>query len=93
MFIVSYDIESDKTRTKFSKFLKQYGRRLQYSVYEIKNSPRILSNIKSEVECKYKKVFTNNDSVIIYGICGGCESKIARFGHPVQEEQEVVFFG
>lgn len=92
MFIVSYDIENDRTRTKFSKFLKQYGRRLQYSVYEIKNSPRILSNIKSEVELKYKKAFTNNDSVIIYGICGGCESKILRFGHPVQEEQEVVFF-
>lgn len=92
MFIVSYDIENDKVRTKFSKFLKKYGRRLQYSVYEIKNSQRVLENIKSEVEHRYKKVFTNNDSVIIYGICGSCEKKIIRIGYPVQEEREIVFF-
>lgn len=93
MFIVSYDIESDKTRTKFSKFLEQYGRRLQYSVFEIKNSQRILSNIKSELNLKYKKLFTNNDSVIIYGVCEACKNKIIRIGYPAQEEQEVVFFG
>lgn len=92
MFIVSYDIENDKVRTKFSKFLKKYGRRLQYSVYEIKNSQRVLENIKSEVEHRYKKVFTNNDSVIIYGICGSCEKKIIRIGYPAQEEREIVFF-
>jgi len=93
MFIVSYDIADDKVRTKFSKFLKQYGRRLQYSVYEIKNSQRILQNIKSEVEHRYKKTFTNNDSVIIYSICDSCKRKIVRIGYPAQEEQEVVFFG
>lgn len=93
MFIVSYDIESDKTRTKFSKFLEQYGRRLQYSVFEIKNSQRILSNIKSELNLKYKKLFTNNDSVIIYGVCEACKNKIIRIGYSAQEEQEVVFFG
>ncbi len=93
MFIVSYDIESDKTRTKFSKFLERYGRRLQYSVFEIKNSKRILENIKAEINHKYKKIFTNNDSVIIYGICGACKNKIIRIGYPAQEEKEVVFFG
>lgn len=93
MFIVSYDIESDSVRTKFSKFLKQYGRRLQYSVFEIKNSHRILENIKAEINHKYKKVFTNNDSVIIYGICKSCNDKMVRIGYHAQEEKEVVFFG
>ena len=93
MFIVSYDIESDSTRTKFSTVLKKYGRRLQYSVFEIKNSQRILENIKSEIEHNFKKVFTHNDSVIIYGICEACEKKIVRYGYPVQEEKSVVFFG
>lgn len=93
MFIASYDIENDRTRTKFSKFLKQYGRRIQYSVFEIKNSRRILENIKSEIDLKYRKIFNNNDSVIIYGICDSCRSKIVRIGYPVQEEKSVVFFG
>ncbi len=92
MFIVSYDIESDSTRTKFSKFLEKYGRRLQYSVFEMKNSRRVLENIKSEIEHNFKKRFTNNDSVIIYGMCEACDKKIVRYGYPVQEEKEVIFF-
>lgn len=93
MFIVSYDIEKDKTRTDFSKFLKKYGRRLQYSVFEMKNSQRILENIKMEIEHNFKKRFTNNDSVIIYGMCRSCDDKIIRYGFSVQEEQDVVCFG
>ena len=54
MFIVSYDFENDRRRGKFSKFLKKYGRRLQYSVFEIKNSHRILENIIKEIDLKYK---------------------------------------
>ena len=42
MLIISYDISNDKLRTKFSKFLCKFGYRLQYSVFEIKNSKRIL---------------------------------------------------
>ncbi len=92
MLIVSYDFEDDKVRTQFSTYLKQYGRRLQYSVYEIKNSPRILNNLLKEVELRYKPRFTNSDSVLIYNMCKACDGKIIRYGHPVNEEQEVVVF-
>ena len=54
MFIVSYDFEDNRRRVKFSTFLKKYGRRLQYSVFEIKNSRRILENIQKEIDMKYK---------------------------------------
>ncbi len=92
MLIVSYDFENDKARTQFSTYLKQHGRRLQYSVYEIKNSPRILNNLLKEVELRYKPRFTNSDSVLIYSMCKACDGKIIRYGHPVNEEQEVVVF-
>jgi len=92
MIIVSYDFSDDKRRTKFSTFLKKSGRRLQYSVFEIKNSKRILDNIMSEVEHKYKPYFTNTDSVIIYRMCEACNKKIKRYGNAVQEEQELVIF-
>ena len=42
MFLVLYDIESDRLRTRFSKYLGKYGRRVQFSVFEIRNSNRIL---------------------------------------------------
>ena len=92
MLLVSYDITSNKTRSKFSKFLKKYGRRLQYSVFEIKNSQRVLQNILKEVECLYKKQFEKTDSVLIMNTCKGCKNKIIRYGYAVNEEKEVVFF-
>ncbi len=92
MLIVSYDFSSNRRRYKFSKFLKQFGRPLQYSVYEIKNSPRVLQNILSEIELKYEKQFESSDSILIFQICEGCKKKIKRYGNSVHEEEEVVVF-
>ena len=92
MLIVSYDLSNDRTRNKFSKFLLKYGRRIQYSVYEIRNSSRILQNILNEIEFKYKQSFTGADSVIIFKTCKGCDTKIKRYGFSANEE-ELLFFG
>ena len=92
MFIVCYDFRDDKTRTKFSKFLKKFGRKIQYSVYEIRNSQRVLKNILDEVELKYKKLFKGSDSILIFQICDGCKKKIKRYGYAANEEEEIVFF-
>jgi len=92
MFIVSYDFEDTRRRTKFSNFLKKFGRRLQYSVFEIKNSARILENIMKEVDMKYKPYFTKNDSIVIIWVCEACKAKVKRYGYSANEEKPVVFF-
>ncbi len=92
MIIISYDFSDNRKRAKFSKFLKKYGRKIQYSVYEIRNSQRVLQNILTEVELKYSKNFNNSDSIIIFNLCKLCESKIKRYGYSANEEKEVVFF-
>jgi CRISPR-associated endonuclease Cas2 len=92
MIIVSYDFANDKTRAKFSKFLKKYGRRLQYSVFELKNSQRILDNVLKEVEIRYKLSFTNSDSVLIYNMCRACDDKVVRYGFSANEETPVLIF-
>ncbi|MFA7170661.1 MAG: CRISPR-associated endonuclease Cas2, partial [Candidatus Paceibacterota bacterium] len=76
MVIICYDFSDNKTRARFSKFLKKYGRKIQFSVYEIKNSQRILQNILDEIELRYKKEFTNSDSILIFSVCEGCKKKI-----------------
>jgi len=90
--IVSYDFHSDKRRAKFAKFLAKYGRRIQYSVFEIKNSPRVLNNILTEVNSRYKKYFTNTDSIVIIKTCETCQGKMERFGYAKNEEKPVVIF-
>ncbi|PIQ69003.1 MAG: CRISPR-associated endonuclease Cas2 [Candidatus Taylorbacteria bacterium CG11_big_fil_rev_8_21_14_0_20_46_11] len=92
MIIASYDFSNDKVRTKFSKFLKKFGRKLQYSVYEIRNSDRVLQNIKKEVELKYKKKFSNADSVLVMELCERCKKNVCRYGYAVNDEKDVVVF-
>jgi len=90
MFLVVYDIASDKLRTNFSKFLTKYGRRLQFSVFEITNSPRVLENIRTEIKASFEKKFSQGDSVLIMNVPDN--AVIDRFGHAVNEETDLLFF-
>ncbi len=91
MIVVSYDIHNDKIRTKFSRFLKKYGRRIQYSVFEIKNSTRIISIITREIDDKYSPAFTWADSILIIPISPADSWKVIRYGQPAMEEEEILF--
>lgn len=92
MYIVTYDFQNDKKRTKFSKFLKKFGRRIQYSVFEIRNSKRVLQNITTEIDAVYKPNFTNADSILILSVCEACKKRVTRYGYANNEESEVVVF-
>ena len=88
MLIVSYDISNNKVRTKFSKFLSKFGYRLQYSVFKIKNSKRVLKNIMAEIEKKYAKKFIETDSIIIFFMSKKCT--VYSYGYAKNEEKELI---
>ena len=88
MIIVSYDISDDKLRTKFAKYLLKFGHRLQYSVFEIDNSRRILDNIISDLKIEFEKRFTQSDSVIIFKLSSSCE--VLRFGYARNDESDFM---
>ena len=88
MYLVVYDIKKDSLRARFAKFLKQYGNRIQYSVFEIRNSPRILDNIKVEMKNYYEQRFSQSDSVLVFRIPDNAE--VQRFGYPTNEEDDLV---
>lgn len=92
MLIVSYDIQNDRKRTKFSKFLSKFGYRAQYSLFIVKNSRRVLKNILDEVKLRYAKNFGSTDSVIILNVCEACKNRIMKFGYISNTDKEVVFF-
>ena len=77
VIIVAYDISSDKTRTKFSKFLEQFGVRVQFSVYEIQSSSRVLNIVKTAIKTNFKKLFEPGDSIYIFTTH---HSKTERYG-------------
>lgn len=50
MLIISYDIRDNKLRTRFAKMLIKNGAiRLQFSVYELNNTQRMIDNIKLKI--------------------------------------------
>jgi CRISPR-associated protein Cas2 len=88
MIIVTYDISDDKLRTRFSKFLEKYGRRLQYSVFEIRNSDRILNIIISNLNGRFAKKFRQTDSVIIFRLKAGHE--VLKFGYAANDDKDLI---
>lgn len=90
MFLVVYDIASDKLRTKFSKYLSRYGRRLQFSVFEISNSDRILKNIRLEIKNSFERKFSQGDSVLIIQVPDNAITD--RFGYAANEETDLLIF-
>lgn len=90
MIIVSYDISDDKTRARFAKFLLEYGDRIQYSVYEIHNSERILNLVLEQVKHLFEKSFTGEDSVIIFKFN---EREVLRFGNAKHREKDLLIIG
>ena len=88
MIIISYDIKDDKLRAKFSKYIKRFGERIQYSVYRIENGERILSNIIADINNGFMDLFNDDDSVLIFKLSKSCET--IRMGYSVNEEKELI---
>ena len=88
MIIISYDIQDNKLRSRFNKYIRRFGFRLQYSVYEIENSQKVLDNISADITNKFEKVFSESDSVIIFNLSNTC--KITRFGYAKNDDESII---
>ena len=90
MLIVSYDISENKLRTKFAKTLiKQGGIRLQYSVFEVNNSKRVLDNLIVRIENYYAKKFGGGDSIFIFITD---EKTAIKYGNAIHRDQDLIYF-
>ena len=88
MILISYDIKDDKLRTKFSKYIKRFGNRVQYSVYEIENCDRILKNIVADINNRFMNRFSEADSILIFKLSKTCE--VVRMGYAKHEESDII---
>lgn len=89
MIIVSYDISDDLTRARFQRMLTKNGAiRLQYSVYEVINTKRIIENIKLKIAA-YSKCFNADDSVVIFEVD---KNSLMKYGNAIHRDTDIVFF-
>ena len=86
-YLVSYDIPDDKRRVRIAKTLKDFGDRVQYSVFECNLNQELLDLMVDRVE---KIVDPEADSVRIYTLCAACNRIIKIIGTgEVTADQEV----
>lgn len=88
MILISYDIADDKLRRKFSKFISRFGHRVQYSVYEIDNGPRVLGCIMAELEGSFGRSFGEEDSVLVMKLSKSCD--VVRYGYAAHDDEELL---
>ena len=76
-YTVAYDITDDKRRNRVAKILKDFGTRIQYSVFECNTDRRALLRLQSRLE---KVIDLGEDTITFYHLCAACEKRIDRIG-------------
>ena len=76
-YTVAYDITDDKRRNRVAKILKDFGTRIQYSVFECDTDRRALLRLQSRLE---NVIDSSEDTITFYHLCATCEKQINRIG-------------
>jgi len=74
--VISYDISDDRTRRRVANVLADYGKRVQYSVFECRIDAKTLDKIIALL----KPFAEGNDSIRVYQICENCLKKVVLLG-------------
>ena len=88
-FVISYDISDDKRRRKVASTMEDYGRRVQYSVFECRLT-------RNRFQALYKKLVSlciePEDSIRIYSLCERCSPRVRIIGkiEELPEDQAVI---
>lgn len=68
-YVISYDIVDDRKRQRAAEALKDYGQRVQKSVYEARLDAKTLAALLERLRQIIDK---DTDNVLVYLLCEGC---------------------
>ena len=81
--VVSYDIPDDRRRTRVCHLLKDYGQRVQYSVFECQLRPQDYKRLRERLR---PLLDLAEDDVRFYRLCEVCLPKAKIWGPSPREE-------
>ena len=76
-YAIAYDITNDKRRNQVAKILKDFGMRIQYSVFECDTDRRAYLRLQDRL---LDAINPQEDSVTFYHLCRSCEKGIEKIG-------------
>ncbi len=77
LILVSYDIPDDRRRTRLAHTHKDFGERVQYSVFECRLKEEQLSWLRARIAALIEP---KEDSVRIYRLCAECAGRLEIHG-------------
>jgi CRISPR-associated protein Cas2 len=77
LYLISYDVTDDNHRRHVMEALKDFGRRVQFSVFECNLNEKDLEELVGRLEFE---VDPKTDSCRIYRICGACAEEVGVLG-------------
>lgn len=87
-YVVSYDVADDRRRSRVAKTMEDFGRRVQFSVFDCSLGDEALMKLRKRLQ---GLIDQETDSVRIYGLCQRCRSTIEVLGRgTVREDEDVV---
>ncbi len=84
LILVSYDIPDDRRRTRLAHALKDFGQRVQYSVFECRLKEEQLNRLRARMTALIEPA---EDSVRLYRLCAECAARleIHGLGQPTED--------
>ncbi len=84
-YVIAYDITDDRRRQRVAKFLEDWGRRVQKSVFECELS---LEELRGVLDRLKELLALGEDRCHLYRLCGECVPKRLVLGSDVEAEWE-----
>jgi CRISPR-associated protein Cas2 len=90
-YVVAYDISNDKRRRKIGEALEAFGKRVNYSVFEIQVKSK--AQMRALEEELLKELDPKNDSLRFYHLCQNCVEKSWSLGdEPAPFENNAIYY-
>ena len=77
LIVVSYDVPNDRRRTRLAHALRDFGERVQLSVFECLLEAADLDRLRERI---LREIELSEDSVRIYPLCETCRAKVELHG-------------
>lgn len=88
LYLISYDIEDNRERTKLARILGSYGNRVQFSVFECELDAQELKELVKKVRSRIK--LSETDSIRTYSLCEKDEKKTIYLGAKPQKISKTI---
>jgi CRISPR-associated protein Cas2 len=86
LYVVAYDISSDKRRTKVHKVLSGFGAWTQFSLFECHLTETQYLRLREMLD---RHLDEKLDTVRFYPLCSSCQKRVETVGSPAPKEPDL----